>query len=146
MPYVETINLSALQTIEGSLQIIGNNSLTSASFPGLTTIGRPDVTPTLTLQVQQSSIGHLDMPALTTIYGNAQIAVLQNLCSANLRRVTSVTGTVTLLNLINLPYTAIKPLVMFASSASATNVGCCTGFDTFMCSSSVMGTCLSSCP
>jgi hypothetical protein len=137
-PFIETISFGALQVVEGSIQIAGNAKIRVVSFPALTTVGKPGATPNF--QVQQTSLGRLDAPVLTTVYGNITFAQANGLCSANFRRVASVSGTTTLSVLPNLPLSSVSRLRSNAASEMTSIVGCCTVVDaTSDCSSAPEG-------
>lgn len=140
-PRLQRLTLGALQSVGRRLQIASVSSLVSASFPALTSVGAPGGDGG-TLEVIFASLRRLDLPALTTVNGSVSMRGMHELCSANLRRVTRVTGLVNLESLPSIPFSALSNLRTSArGGASVTDVGCCFPSDSSGCTQDWSGGC-----
>ena len=134
-PRLQRLTLGALKSVGGTLQIASVESLQTASFPALTTIGGPNGDGRLS--VIFASLRRLDLPALTTINGSAELRNLGSLCSVNLRRVTRVTGSVDIDTVPNVPFSALSSLRNAAGGPSTVvTAGCCYFTDSLGCTDS----------
>jgi hypothetical protein len=142
-PRIQRLTLGKLQSVGRRLQISSIASLVSASFPALTSVGAPGGAGG-TLDVSFAALRRLDLPALTTINGSVSMRSMNEFCSANLRRVTRVTGRVDLESLPSIPFSALSNLRASAQGgASVIDVGCCFASDSFGCTPDGAGSCSS---
>ena len=141
-----TTPMGALKSVGGMLQIASIATLETASFPALTTIGGASVEGRL--NVMFSGLRRLDLPALTTINGSAELRSLGSLCSVNMRRVSRVTGRVDIDTLPNVPFSALSALRNASgSNNSVLTAGCCYPSDSLGCTDSSGFECTTSqCP
>jgi hypothetical protein len=144
-PFIESVTLSALQSVEGGVYIAGNARTRTVSLPALRSIGKSGSMSKF--QVQQAVLSRLDLPQLATIYADVTIAQANGLCAVNMPALSSVSGNVDLLDLPNVGYSAFAKLRMSSGgTVSGRNVGCCTISDSFSCDSEPSWECTSSCP
>lgn len=101
----------------------GSGPLTEFHSPALTTIGGRGVGG---LAITQTSIRVLDLPALTTIVGDVSLYYLPELCSLNLRKVTSVDGQVRIVGIPRISSQLLAPIRNTATGVvMQSHLGCC---------------------
>jgi hypothetical protein len=131
------VTLPALVSV-GSLELIrvsDDETATRLHLPSLTTVGSEGTTDR-TFALIYSKIGVLDVPNLTTIFGNVEISAVP-LCSVQMKRINDVTGSLLLQAVPSAPAGAWDALLLAGSKdATASALGCClsdsrwcTGFD-----------------
>jgi hypothetical protein len=129
-----TVTFAKLVVVEGAI-VIGSNllvtdamaegsgPLTELHLPALTTIGGRGVGG---LAITQTSLRVLDLPALTTIVGDVSLYLLPELCSVNLRKVTSVDGGVRIVGVPRISSQLFAPIRNAAMGmVTQSLLGCC---------------------
>ncbi len=123
-PSIKFITVGALETIGGGLSL-GPTKAKEVSFPLLRSVGADLDSTKMALSFMQMGTQTLTFPKLETIGGAVEFNSMQQLCSANFRKVSKVAGDFKASFLLKLPLAQIQSILSAASSTSFQACGCC---------------------
>lgn len=116
--------------IEGGIQVLGSPmGPRRLHFPRLQTIGQEAQPGGVRIL---GTVQSLELPALQTIYG--EVMWMTRLCSVDMRKITKVTGSLTITAAPYLLYSSVAPLIKATEGAKMVEpIGCCLLADKNFC-------------